>query len=274
MNLPPELAHKWSVLLESLSDMDGAVVAYSGGVDSTLLLVAAARVLGDRCLAVMGISPSYPPSQQEEALAVARGLGVIPRLVDTVEMSDPDYLANPEDRCFHCKKHLFAALADIARAQGLQCVLDGSNADDVHDYRPGFRAGALANVVSPLLEAGLTKSDIRALLKELGLLVWDKPAQPCLASRIPYGHKITEEKLARIDAAERAVRLLGFPVVRVRDWGHLAVVEVAPEKLEMLFSTEGRSAVTAALLAAGYKRVALDTAGYRTGSLNEALKNL
>jgi pyridinium-3,5-biscarboxylic acid mononucleotide sulfurtransferase len=272
VNLPAVLQDKWSRLLNLLGSMDGAVIAFSGGVDSTLLLAAGAQALGDRCLAVMGISPSYPREQQRQARELASQLGVTPRMVNTDEMSDADYLSNPEDRCFHCKKHLFGKLSEIAVEEGAEWVLDGSNADDLSDYRPGFRAGREANVRSPMVEVGMTKAEIREVLRQLELPVWDQPAQPCLASRIPYGHEITADKLSRIERSEHAVRALGFTVVRVRDWGHLAVVEVGPEQLEELFEAECRSRVVEALKKAGYKRVALDSQGYRLGSLNEAIK--
>ena len=264
-------SEKYKLLLHALEETGGAVVAFSGGVDSTLLLAAAHEALGDRTLAVSGLSPSFPGREYADAVRLAEQIGVELRTVATDELDDPSYSRNPHDRCFHCKTHLFTALRMIADEAGLAAVLDGSNADDTGDYRPGIAAARSLGVLSPLMDAGLTKDEIRLLLKERDLDVWDKPAQACLASRIPYGQEITEERLNRIARAEGSLLALGYRTVRVRDWGHLAVVEVGPDETDRLFLPDQRRAVSSALMEAGYKRVALDTLGYITGSLNLAL---
>lgn len=264
---------KYDKLLQALGKTGGAVVAFSGGVDSTLLLAAAHEALGARALAVSGLSPSFPGREYKEAVRLARQIGVELRTVKTDELDDPSYSRNPHDRCFHCKTHLFTTLRGIADEEGLSAVLDGSNADDVGDYRPGIEAARSLGVQSPLMDAGLTKDEIRVLLKARGLDVWDKPAQACLASRIPYGQEITEERLNRIARAEDSLLALGYRTVRVRDWGHLAVVEVGPDETDRLFLPDQHRAVSEVLREAGYKRVALDTRGYVTGSLNLALDN-
>jgi uncharacterized protein len=264
-------SEKYERLVEILSDMDGAVVAFSGGVDSTLLLAAAVEALGDRVLAVSGLSPSYPEREVRDARDLALRLGARLRTIETDEMSDPAYFENPKNRCFHCKSHLFDALLKIADEEGCECVLDGTNADDAGDFRPGIRAAREKGVTSPLMEVGLAKEEIRILLKRKGLPVWNKPAQACLASRIPYGQDITEEKLKRISIAEDSIRGLGFLTVRVRHWGHLAVVEVGQGELDRLFEKGMREKVKAATKAAGFKRVAFDSDGYLSGSLNLTL---
>ncbi len=262
---------KYRKLLELLRATGGAVVAFSGGVDSTLLLAAAREALGDRALAVSGLSPSFPGREYTEAVRLAKQIGTELRTVETDELDDPSYNRNPHDRCFHCKTHLFTILRKVADEEGLSAVLDGSNADDTGDYRPGIDAARSLGVLSPLMDAGLTKDEIRSLLKERDLDVWDKPAQACLASRIPYGQEITEERLNRIARAEGTMLDMGYRTVRVRDWGHLGVVEVGPDELDRLFESGERISVSAALKEVGYKRVAFDTSGYVTGSLNLAL---
>jgi len=263
---------KYERLVETLRQTGGAVVAFSGGVDSALLLAAARQALGDRALAAIGRSPSYPAREHAAALELASQIGARHVTVDPGELADPRYRSNPADRCFICKGTLFRALLELARREGLAAVVEGSNADDAHDYRPGMKAARELGVRAPLMEVGLTKLEIRELARGLGLPVWDKPSLACLASRIPYGTPITEEKLGRIDRAEEALRGLGLQQVRVRDHGDVARIEVEPATLARLLDGELRQAVVGAVKSAGYRYVSLDLEGYRTGSMNEALE--
>lgn len=248
-----------------------AVVAYSGGVDSALVAVAAHRVLGDAMLAVTAHSPSIPPREREAAAGFAAEAGFPHRAIATDEMANPQYVANPTNRCYFCKDELFTKLGAVARADGFAVVLDGFNADDKRDYRPGQQAAREHEAASPLAEAGLGKAAVRAIARHLGLRVWDKPAAPCLSSRIPYGTPVTPEALARIDAAEQVLHGLGFTAgARVRHHGELARVEVPPAELEWAFKQ--REALVAGLKAAGYLFVCLDLEGYRMGSLNAVMR--
>ena len=251
--------------------MGGAVVAFSGGVDSTLLLAAAGEAMGDAALAVTGRSPSVPADELRSARELAERIGARHRIVDTDEFADPQFRANPPDRCYHCKSTLFSTLREVARSEGLRHVVEGSNADDGEDYRPGSRAAGEQSIRSPLAEVGLTKDEIRELSRERDLPTWSKPAMACLASRVPYGTELTKEVMARIEAAERAVRDLGFEQLRVRDHGDLARVEVTPDEIARLAAPEVRLRAVAALQSAGYTYVALDLRGYRTGAMNEGL---
>lgn len=247
-----------------------AIVAYSGGVDSALLAVVAHRVLGARALAVIAHSPSLPPREREAARLFAESAGFACRAIATDEMANADYVANPPNRCYFCKDELFTKLTAIARAEGYAVVMDGFNADDRGDYRPGHQAAGEHGTVSPLAEAGLGKAHVRAIAAELGLSVWDKPAAACLSSRIPYGTPVTEATLARIDAAETVLAGLGFTQSRVRHHGELARVEVPAA--ELAYALAQRAAIVEGLKAAGYLFVTLDLEGYRMGSLNAALK--
>ncbi len=270
--MSPAFQDKLVAARQLIAELEGVVVAYSGGVDSTLLLAIAVQALGpEKVVAAIGVSPSLAPSEHSEGLLLAKDLGATVVEVPTHEMDDPQYAANPPDRCYHCKKHLFGTLQRVAAEHGLEAVIEGSNKDDDLDYRPGRRSIKELGIRSPLLEAGMTKSDIRAALRFLDLPVWDKPAQACLASRIPYGQTLTPTRLSRVGRAEARMRELGFLQLRVRDWKELAVIEVAPEELDRLFAKETRLAVVAALKEEGYLRVTLDPEGYRMGSLNEAL---
>jgi len=264
---------KYRALIDMLRESDGVLVAFSGGVDSSLLLVAAHEAQGDRVLAVTGRSPSIPPAEIEAARRLAAQIGARHRIVDTDEFSCDAYLRNPPDRCYHCKKALFTALTGVARQEGLATVVEGSNHDDRDDYRPGAKAREELSVRAPLAEAGLTKDEIRRILREKGFDTWNKPALACLASRIPYGEEITEERLRRVDRAEEAMRSLGFPQVRVRDHGDVARIEVPSAEIEKLMDPRVRSAAVTSVREAGYRFVALDLEGYRTGAMNEILES-
>ena len=245
------------------------MVAYSGGVDSTLLAVAAHAVLGEKCVAALATSDTYPESEILQARQLAHELGLRLLEVETSELVDPAFRENSPERCYHCKSELFALLVRVADVEGLAHVADGSNADDLADHRPGQRAAAEYGVVSPLQETGLTKADIRELAHTLGLPNWDRPSMACLASRFPYGEAITEERLAMVATAEKALRALGLRQFRVRAHGNVGRVEVDPLEMERAWAM--RASITEAIKNAGFAYVAQDLEGYRTGSLNETL---
>lgn len=253
-----------------LRELGSLCVGYSGGVDSVFLSVVAVQTLGpDRVLAVTGRSASVPRLQLEMARSCAAGFGVPHVEIATDELSDPAYAANPANRCYFCKSELWGKLSAIAAERGLAAVVDGANADDAHDYRPGAQAGRENAVRSPMQEAGLTKSDIRLLSRMLGLPTWDQPAAPCLASRLPYGLAVTPERLAMVEHAEHNLRALGLREFRVRHHGDAARLELTVADLERALIAA--SAWAEAVRAAGFTRVLLDVDGYRRGALNEAL---
>ena len=266
------LETKAAGLRRLLKSLGSAVVAFSGGVDSSLLLKLAHSEMGDRVLAVVARSATYPDRELEEALGIARLIGVRPMVVETRELSDPRFAVNPPDRCYYCKLELFRLLKEVAGQNGVAWVLDGSNSDDLKDVRPGSRAAREAGVRSPLQEVGLSKAEVRELARGLDLPNWSKPAQACLASRIPYGDPITPEKLGRVAAAEEIVKRFGFSQVRVRMHGQVARVEVPANELDRLVVDGVRSQVVRELRQLGFVFVCLDMEGYRTGSLNEAIE--
>jgi pyridinium-3,5-biscarboxylic acid mononucleotide sulfurtransferase len=265
---PPDLASKLERLQEFLGSMQGAVVAFSGGVDSALVAAMAGRALGERALAVTAVSPSLPPGELAQARAFAHRLGIRHRSVRTHEVEREGYLANGSDRCYHCKTELYGVLWAVAREEGLSTVVSGANVDDLGDYRPGLRAAAEEGIRHPLVEAGLTKGEVREASRSLGLPTWDKPASACLSSRIPHGVRITVEELSRVGRAERALKELGLRQVRVRVHGEVARIEVEPADLPRLASGDFRARVVDALKALGYRFVTLDLEGFRSGSLN------
>jgi uncharacterized protein len=267
------LAEKETRLKEILLNLKSAAVAFSGGVDSTFLLQAAYNALGYKAAAVTGRSLSFPERELKAARQFARQRGITHLEVDSEELEAAGFAANPVNRCYLCKKELFAKILKTAAAQGLETVLEGSNLDDEGDYRPGFLAIRELGVLSPLREAGLTKSDIRTLSRDWGLPTWDKPSFACLASRFPYGETITREGLKKVDAAETFLLSLGCRQVRVRchDQGRLARIEVDEESLDLLAAPGHRRLVADKFSSLGFTYTALDLNGYRTGSLNEIL---
>ena len=266
--LPQQLQQKLRELQALIGACGSALVAYSGGVDSSLVMAVAHHELGERALACIGVSPSYPAREMRDAVKLAEQLGVPYRLVNTEEYLDADYAANPANRCYFCKSELHDQLKRIAAAEGWQVVLDGNNASDLGDYRPGMDAARERGVRSPLIEAGLTKADVRDLARHLGLPVWDKPAMACLSSRVPHGTPITPQLLRQIEAAEDVLVELGFQQFRVRHHGEIARIELPPA--EFAHALAHHTAIVSGVQAAGYRFVTLDLAGFRSGSLNGA----
>jgi uncharacterized protein len=262
---------KWDRLLELLREMKLAVLAYSGGVDSSLLLRAASEVMGPQLIAVTAVSDTYPQGELEAAQTFARSLGVTHRVLHTGELDNEEFVENTPERCFHCKTELFAKLAAIGATEGIPFILDGSNTDDLTDHRPGRRAALAYSVRSPLVEAGINKADVRRLASLLNLPQWDKPSLACLSSRIPYGTRITRDILDRVQQAENCLHGLGFRQVRVRHHGDTARIELDKNDFSRLLAADVADRVTASLKELGYTYVSLDLAGYRTGSMNEGL---
>lgn len=273
LRLSGALEARRTELAAVLEDCGSVCIGYSGGVDSVFLAKVALDVLGPgSVLAVTGRSAAYPAVQHRMALECVRRFGIPHLEVATRELDDPAYVSNPPDRCYFCKAELWTRLDQVARERGLRTVVDGANADDASDHRPGARAGRQRGVRSPLREAGLTKADVRGLSRALGLPTWDQPASPCLASRLPYGLAVTPRRLAQVERAEEALRGAGLREVRVRHHDRVARVEVAPAELER--ATALLPGVAARLRALGFARVVLDVEGYRRGALNEGLVRL
>lgn len=250
---------------------ESMLVAFSGGVDSTLVLRVAHEVLGDRSAGLLAVSESLPEAEREEAIALARGIGAPLHIVRSREMEDPRYRANPDDRCYFCKSELFERLESEAKNLGFRTLAYGANLDDQGDFRPGMTAARERSVVAPLIDARLGKVEIRAVARELGLPNWDKPARACLSSRIPHGIEVTPERLRAIEAAEAGLASLGFRQFRVRWHGEIARIELDPEEIPRLADPAIRGRMAALVKAAGFRFVTLDLEGYRQGSLNPAL---
>ena len=267
----PDDLRRYEALLADLRGMRSAIVAFSGGVDSAFLLHAAKEALGERVLAVTATSPTYPRSEREEAERLAREWGVPHRLVPSNELEIPGFSDNPPDRCYHCKRELFGILLGIAREEGYAAVCDGSNADDASDFRPGRRAARELGVRSPLLSGGLTKDAIRRLSRTFGLPTADRGSFACLSSRFPYGARIDEEKLRRVEACEELLREFGFRQFRVRVHDAVARIEVGSDEIPRLFGPEVADAIHARFRENGFLYVSVDLKGYRTGSMNEGL---
>jgi len=263
---------KWDRLRSLLREMKLAVLAYSGGVDSSVLLRAASEVLGPNLIAVTAISETYPPAELEPAKRFAVSLGVRHRILATEELTRDEFSRNAPDRCYHCKQELFGKLRQIADAEGIAYILDGTNIDDLRDHRPGRKAAGEFSVRSPLAEAGLTKQEVRYLARRMDMPMWDKPSLACLSSRIPYGTPITRDLLKNIQAAEDAIRGLGIRQVRVRHHGDTARIEVELDDLVRLAAGDVRQRIVDAFKELGYVYICLDLEGYRTGSLNAVLE--
>ena len=268
------LQEKRLSLVNNLIQMESVIVAYSGGVDSAFLAAIANEVLGDKAIAVTAVSPSLAPSELEEAKALASELGLNFMTLNTKEVEREDYQANNPDRCFFCKDELYSHLTRYAEEEDYKFVLNGTNKDDLGDYRPGIEAAKQYGVLSPMVDVNLTKEEIRLLSKDMDLNTWDKPAQACLSSRIPYGTTVTVEALTKIAKAEHFLRTKGFKQLSVRHHDTIARIEMEPSDFQDLISEPLRTEITDAFKDFGYSYVTLDMDGFRSGSLNEILKNM
>ncbi|WP_291636988.1 ATP-dependent sacrificial sulfur transferase LarE [Clostridium sp.] len=266
-----ELDLKFQKLKDSLQDLGSVAIAYSGGVDSTFLLKVATDVLGNNVIAITAKSSTYPQREFEEAVKYIEGIGSKHIVIISEELEIEGFAKNPINRCYFCKKELFSKIRKVADDNNINAVLDGSNADDISDFRPGTKAAMELKVISPLKDAGLTKNDIRALSKKFGVPTWNKPAFACLSSRFPYGNEITVEKLSMVERAEQFLMDLGFRQIRVRHHEDIARIEVNAEERDKFFDIKIMDKVANELKSIGFKYVTLDLLGYRTGSMNEVL---
>jgi uncharacterized protein len=266
-----DLDRKYGRLVEALKKLDSLLVAFSGGVDSTLLLAVARDVLAERVVAVTVESPLHPSRERNQARRLARRLGVTHLLLQSETIGPTEFLANPKDRCYVCKQHLFRTLRPMAVDRGIHHIAHGANVDDLGDYRPGYAAALEMGIEAPLIDAGLTKTDIRTLSRRMGLETWDKPAMACLVTRIPYGTPVTLERLRQVERAEEALFDLGFGSCRVRYHGEVARIEVTPADIPRFLEVGLRRTVADKLRAVGFLHVALDLEGYRQGSMNLSL---
>ncbi|WP_446897305.1 ATP-dependent sacrificial sulfur transferase LarE [Clostridium sp. LBM24168] len=266
--------NKLDVLKKNIKDLGSAVVAFSGGVDSTFLLKVAHDVLGDNVIAVTATSSTYPKRELNEAKKYAKIIGVKHIIIESEELDIKGYAQNPVNRCYYCKKELFSKLTNVAKKNEMDYVMDGSNLDDTGDYRPGMEAAKELGIVSPLKKAGLTKNDIRKFSRDMGLPTWNKPSFACLSSRFPYGNEINSKKLKMVEDAEQFLLDLGFRQVRVRHHGQIARIEVAPEERSKFFSLELMDKIGNKFKGIGFTYVTLDILGYKTGSMNAVLGSM
>lgn len=271
MRLDRKLHRKYNLLKTNIKSLESVIVAFSGGVDSSFLLHTASSVLGKNVLAVTANSPTYTKDELSYARLFARKLGIKHIIIKTEEFNNPEFIKNPKNRCYFCKKELFSKLKGIAEKEGYKTVVDGQNFDDKNDYRPGSVASEEANINSPLKESALSKVDIRLISKKLGLSTWDRPAQACLSSRFPYGDEINKKDLVRIQKAEKLLRSFGFNNLRVRHYGKLCRIEVDRDQIKKIFQGKAQDKIIASFKNLGYTYVTLDLEGYRTGSMNEEM---